>query len=86
DEHLDTISETESDEEYKSSVENLNLTPSESEDLSDIEKSDLIESLLNRDTSMISSPKFDSLLEEFSDELAHIDLISTEINEADFDP
>ncbi|GKB20344.1 hypothetical protein Tco_0854267 [Tanacetum coccineum] len=47
---------------------------------------DLIESLLNRDTSIVSSPKFDSLLEEFSGELAHIDLISTEIDEADFDP
>ncbi|GJV33155.1 hypothetical protein Tco_1393555 [Tanacetum coccineum] len=38
DEHLDTISKTESDEEYESSVEDLNLTPSESEDLSDIER------------------------------------------------
>ncbi|GKC03487.1 hypothetical protein Tco_0995097 [Tanacetum coccineum] len=152
DEHLDTIPETESDEEYMSSVEDLNLTLSESEDLSDIEsecdvpvcddfttsfnplfnsyydstssddesfsdkdipeenfkiysnplfeeeiistkigpphfnaESDLIESLLNRDTSIISSPKFDSLLEEFSGELAHIDLISTEIDKADFD-
>ncbi|GJS00797.1 hypothetical protein Tco_0317305 [Tanacetum coccineum] len=153
DEHLDTIPETESDEENESSVEDLNLTPSESEDLSDIEsecdvpvcddfttfsnplfdsyddstssddesfsdedvpkenfkiysnplfdeeiistkidphhfnaESDLIESLLNRDTSIVSSPKFDSLLEEFSGELAHIDLISPEIDEADFDP
>ncbi|GJY60290.1 hypothetical protein Tco_0460947 [Tanacetum coccineum] len=90
DEHLDTILETESDEKNKSSVEDLNLTPSESkdlsEDLSDIKKSDLIESLLNRDTSIVSSPKFDSLLEEFSGELAHIDLISPEIDEADFDP
>ncbi|GJT20506.1 hypothetical protein Tco_0890443 [Tanacetum coccineum] len=156
DEHLDTISETKSDEEYESSVEDLNLTPSESEDLSkdlsDIEsecdvpicddfttssnplfdsyddstssddesfsdedvpkenfkiysnplfdeeiistkidpyhfnaESDLIESLLNRDTSIIFSPKFDSLLEEFSGELAYIDLISTEIDKADFD-
>nr|GEV12479.1 hypothetical protein [Tanacetum cinerariifolium] len=33
-----------------------------------------------------SSPKFDSLLEEFSGELAYIDLISPEINETDFDP
>ncbi|GKA46955.1 hypothetical protein Tco_0739838 [Tanacetum coccineum] len=49
-------------------------------------ESDLIESLLNRDTSIVSSPKFDSLLEEFSGELAHIDLISLEIDEADFDP
>nr|GEY18129.1 hypothetical protein [Tanacetum cinerariifolium] len=49
-------------------------------------ESDLIESLLNRDTSIVSSPKFDSLLEDFSGELAHIDLISREIDEADFDP
>ncbi|GKA05866.1 hypothetical protein Tco_0684986 [Tanacetum coccineum] len=49
-------------------------------------ESDLIESLLNRDISIVSSPKFDSLLEEFSGELAHIDLISSEIDEANFDP
>nr|GEW51762.1 hypothetical protein [Tanacetum cinerariifolium] len=48
--------------------------------------SDLIESLLNRDTLIISSPKIDSLLEEFSDELTHIDSISPRINEADFNP
>ncbi|GJY76422.1 hypothetical protein Tco_0481538 [Tanacetum coccineum] len=35
DEHLNTIPETESDEENESSVKDLNLTPSESEDLSD---------------------------------------------------
>ncbi|GJY31648.1 hypothetical protein Tco_0415143 [Tanacetum coccineum] len=93
DEHLSTIPETESDELIKSSVENLVPIPSESEDFSDIEnphhfnaESDLIESLLNRDISIVSSPKFDSLLEEFSGELAHIDLISPEIDEADFDP
>ncbi|GKC20846.1 hypothetical protein Tco_1022996 [Tanacetum coccineum] len=153
DEHLSTIPDTESDELIKSSVENLVPTPSESEDLSNIEsecnvpvcddfttvsnplfdadndfsssddksfsdrevpkenfkifsnplsdeeiistkidphhfnaESDLIESLLNRDTLIISSPKFDSLLEEFSGELAHIDLIPPGINEADFDP
>ncbi|GKE49794.1 hypothetical protein Tco_1481052 [Tanacetum coccineum] len=86
DEHLDTILETKSDEEYESSVEDLNLTPSEFEDLSDIEKSDLIESLLNRDTLIISSPNFDSLLEEIPGELAHIDLIPSGNNEADFDP
>ncbi|GJV39758.1 hypothetical protein Tco_1418198 [Tanacetum coccineum] len=87
------MSEIYKNEEYESSVEDHNLTPSESEDLSDIEnphhfngESDLIESLLNQDTSIISSPKFDSLLEEFSDELAHIDLISTKINKAEFDP
>nr|GEW22007.1 hypothetical protein [Tanacetum cinerariifolium] len=36
DKHLDTIPETESDEEHESSVKDLNLTPSESEDLFDI--------------------------------------------------
>ncbi|GJZ82739.1 hypothetical protein Tco_0647912, partial [Tanacetum coccineum] len=125
----------ESDEENESSVKDLNLTPSESRDFSDIESEcdmlvcdnfmtfsyplfdsnddstssddesfsdkdvpkenfkiysnplfdeeiistkidphhlnaefDLIESLLNQDTLIISSPKFDSLLEEFSEE------------------
>ncbi|GJR61684.1 hypothetical protein Tco_1503846 [Tanacetum coccineum] len=37
DEHLNTISETKSDKENESSVKDLNLTPSESEDLSDYE-------------------------------------------------
>ncbi|GJZ96513.1 hypothetical protein Tco_0668847 [Tanacetum coccineum] len=49
-------------------------------------ESDLIESLLNRDISIVSSLKFDSLLEEFSGELAHINLISPEIDEAEFNP
>ncbi|GJQ90438.1 hypothetical protein Tco_0001577 [Tanacetum coccineum] len=49
-------------------------------------ESDLIESLLNRNTLIISSLKFDSLLEEFSGELAHINLIPPGINEGDFDP
>ncbi|GKG28814.1 hypothetical protein Tco_0416179, partial [Tanacetum coccineum] len=49
-------------------------------------ESDLIESLLNRDTLIISSPKFDYLLEEFSGELTHINLIPLGINEADFKP
>ncbi|GJX13074.1 hypothetical protein Tco_0204832 [Tanacetum coccineum] len=49
-------------------------------------ESDLIESLLNQDTLMVSSLKIDSLLEEFSGELAHIDLIPLGIDEADFDP
>ncbi|GJT06865.1 hypothetical protein Tco_0841327 [Tanacetum coccineum] len=150
DEHLSTILEIKSDKLIKSSVENLVLIPSESEDLSNIEsvcdvpvcdncttfsnplfdadddfsssddesfsdenvpkeiysntlfeeeiistkidphhfnaESDLIESLLNQDTSIISSPKVDSLLEEFSGELAHINLIPPGINEANFDP
>nr|GEV39435.1 ribonuclease H-like domain-containing protein [Tanacetum cinerariifolium] len=48
-------------------------------------ESDFIESLLNRDTLIDSSPKFDYLLEEFSSELAHIDPIPPGIEEADFD-
>ncbi|GJV00601.1 hypothetical protein Tco_1329871 [Tanacetum coccineum] len=97
-------------------VKELNLTPSESEDLSedlsdnesecdvpvcndsspnfttfsnplfDSNDDSTSKSLLNRDTSVVSSPKFDSLLEEFSGELAHIDLSSPRIDEADFDP
>ncbi|GKA45676.1 hypothetical protein Tco_0738472 [Tanacetum coccineum] len=152
DEHLDTIPETDSDEENESSVEDLNLTPSESEDLSDIEsecdvpvcddfttfsnplfdsyndstssddesfsdedvpkenfkiysnplfdeeiistkidphhfnaESDLIESLLNKNT-VITSPKIDFLLEEFAGELALINPIPPGIAETNFDP
>nr|GEY50171.1 hypothetical protein [Tanacetum cinerariifolium] len=44
-------------------------------------KYDFVESLLNRDTFIDSSPKSDFLLKEFSGELAHINL---EIKEADF--
>nr|GEV99936.1 hypothetical protein [Tanacetum cinerariifolium] len=49
-------------------------------------KSYLLESLLNRDTLMALSSKFDSLLEEFFGELAHTDLIPPGINEANCDP
>nr|GEZ09174.1 hypothetical protein [Tanacetum cinerariifolium] len=45
----------------------------------------LLESLLNRDTLMASSLKFDSLLEEFSGELADTDLFPPGINEAFYD-
>nr|GEV25723.1 hypothetical protein [Tanacetum cinerariifolium] len=47
-------------------------------------ESNLLESLLNRDT-FIDSSKFDYLLEEFSGELSHIDPIPSRIKEADFD-
>nr|GEV55811.1 hypothetical protein [Tanacetum cinerariifolium] len=92
DEHLDTILETKSDKLIKSSIENLIPNPSESEGLSDdlsnngSECNVPVESLLNQDSSIISSPKIDSLLEEFFGELAHIHLIPPGINEADFDP
>ncbi|GJZ60245.1 hypothetical protein Tco_0616061 [Tanacetum coccineum] len=152
DEHLDTIPKTESDKENESSVKDLNLTPSESEDLSDIEsecdvpvcddfmtfsnplfdsynystssddesfsdedvpkenfkiysnplfdeeiistkidphhfnaESDLIESLLNKNT-VITSPKIDFLLEEFTGELALINPIPPRIAKTNFDP
>nr|GFA21386.1 hypothetical protein [Tanacetum cinerariifolium] len=49
-------------------------------------ESDLMESLLNQDSLIISSSKIDSLLEEFSGELAHTNLIPPGINEADFNP
>nr|GFA98418.1 hypothetical protein [Tanacetum cinerariifolium] len=74
----------ESEEENESSVKDLNLTLSEFEDLFE-DLFDIERYFLNQDTSIVSSPKFDSLLEEFSGELAHIDLISSEIDETDFD-
>nr|GEY15283.1 hypothetical protein [Tanacetum cinerariifolium] len=99
DEHLSTILEIESDEVIKFSVENLVPIPSESEVTFDNEKiistqidphyfnaeSNLIEYLLNRDTLIDYSPKFDYLLEEFSGEIAHIDPIPPGIKEVDFD-
>ncbi|GKC86066.1 hypothetical protein Tco_1141783 [Tanacetum coccineum] len=128
-EHLDTISETKSDEFIKSSVENLVQNPSEPEDFFDIESecdipvcdnfttfSNLLfdanddfsssddESFSDEDVpnEIYSNPLFDeeiisvkidasiismidSLLEKFSGELAHNDLIPPGINEADFD-
>nr|GEX25293.1 hypothetical protein [Tanacetum cinerariifolium] len=99
DKHLSTILEMESVDFIESSVENLVLIPSEYKVTSDNEKiiptnidphyfnaiSNLIESLLNRDTLIDSSPKFDYLLKELSGELAHIDPVPSGIEEADFD-
>nr|GEY57595.1 hypothetical protein [Tanacetum cinerariifolium] len=148
DEHLDTISKTESDEFIKSSAENLVPSLSESEDLSDSEcdvpacddfttifnflfdvddnfsssdnesffdediskeiysnplfdeeiisikidphhfnaESDLIESLLNHDSSITSSSsKIDSLLNEFAGDLTLIKSIPPGIDETDYD-
>nr|GEW29048.1 putative reverse transcriptase domain-containing protein [Tanacetum cinerariifolium] len=124
DEDIDTILEKELDEFIKSSVENLVLNPSESEDLSNIgsdddesffdedvskeiysnplfdeeiisikkdphhfnAESDLIESLLNQDSLIISSSKIDSLLDEFASELIFLKSIPPGIDEADCDP
>nr|GEV48236.1 hypothetical protein [Tanacetum cinerariifolium] len=157
DEHLSTILETKSDEDIKSSVENLVSIPNESEVTFDNEsecdvpvndesspifttfsnplfdcnddftssgdkslsnedvpmenfkiysnplfddeeiistkidphyfnaESNLLESLLNRDNLIDSSPMFNYLLEEFSGELSYIDPIPSRIEEADFD-
>nr|GEY13244.1 hypothetical protein [Tanacetum cinerariifolium] len=94
DKHLDTIPEKESDEFIKSSVENLVPNLSEPEDLSilDIDlhhfnaESDLIESLLNQDSLIISSSKIDSFLDEFAGELIFLKSIPPGIDEADCDP
>nr|GEY59285.1 hypothetical protein [Tanacetum cinerariifolium] len=99
DEHLDNISETKSNEFIKSSVENLVPSPSKPEDLSDKiismkidphhfnAESDLIESLLNHDSSIISSSiKIDSLLDEFPGELILLKTIPSRIDETDYDP
>nr|GEZ07114.1 hypothetical protein [Tanacetum cinerariifolium] len=68
------------------------FNPTHNEDLDSTPKNDcfdtksyLLKSLLNRDTLMASSPKFDSLLEEFFGELAHTNLIPPWINEAFYD-
>ncbi|GJS06857.1 hypothetical protein Tco_0363653 [Tanacetum coccineum] len=45
------------------------------------QNSDLLESLINRDTSIVYSSKIDPILEEFADELAHIAPIPPEIVE-----
>nr|GEU34037.1 hypothetical protein [Tanacetum cinerariifolium] len=69
------------------------FNPIHNEDLNSTLKNDcfdtqsyLLESLLNHETMMASFPKFDSLLEEFSGELAHTDLIPLGINESNYDP
>ncbi|GKA27253.1 hypothetical protein Tco_0713421 [Tanacetum coccineum] len=99
DKHLDTIPETESDEVIKSSFEDLVPIPRESEGIFDNmcdvpscdkkhfdAESDLMESLLNRDTPIVYSHKIDSFLEEFAGKLAPINPIPPGIHEADFDP
>nr|GFD48769.1 hypothetical protein [Tanacetum cinerariifolium] len=51
------------------------------------DESDLIESLLNHDSSIIpSSSKIDSLFDEFADELTLLKLISSRVNETDCYP
>ncbi|GJV52353.1 hypothetical protein Tco_1448094 [Tanacetum coccineum] len=81
-----------------SSNENLVPIPSELEGISDDTsampncdnnrvniESDLVESLINHNTSIVYSSKIDPILEEFAGELAHIAPIPPGIVEADFD-
>nr|GEV76009.1 hypothetical protein [Tanacetum cinerariifolium] len=101
DEYLNTIQETKSNEFIKSSVENLvpnprNLfEPSFDEEIISMKiyphhfnaESDLIEPLLNLDSSIISSSsKIDSLLNEFAGKLTLLKSIPPEIDETDCDP
>nr|GEX48066.1 hypothetical protein [Tanacetum cinerariifolium] len=101
DEHLDTIPATKSNEFIKSSVENLfpnprNLfEPSFDEEIISMKidphhfnvESNLIESLLNHDSSIISSSlKIDSLFDEFASELTLLKSILPGNNETDCDP
>nr|GFB47512.1 hypothetical protein [Tanacetum cinerariifolium] len=89
DEHLNTVLATESDEFIKSCVENLVLNPEEIIPMKIDQhhhnaESDLIESLLNHDSSIIpSSSKIDFLLDEFADELTLLKSISSGIDETD---
>ncbi|GJX45310.1 hypothetical protein Tco_0261986 [Tanacetum coccineum] len=89
DEHLDTTP----------SIENVVPIPSEFEDISDDTSDvptcdnnrvsveiDFVESLIDRDTSIVYTSKIDPILEEFAGELAHIAPIPSGIVEADFDP
>nr|GEW23406.1 hypothetical protein [Tanacetum cinerariifolium] len=95
DEHLDTIPENDdesfSDEEIPKEIY---LNPLFDEEIISINidphhlnaESDLIESLLNQDSSAISSFKMDSLLDEFANELIFLKSILPGIDEADCDP
>nr|GEZ64461.1 hypothetical protein [Tanacetum cinerariifolium] len=84
DEHLKTIPEKESDEFIKSCVENLVPNPSQHHFNAE---SDLIESLLNHDSSIIpSSSKIDSLLDEFAGELTLLKSMPPGIDETNYHP
>ncbi|GJZ24325.1 hypothetical protein Tco_0561784, partial [Tanacetum coccineum] len=89
DEHLDTTP----------SIENLVLIPSEFEGISDDTSEvptcdnnhvnveiDRVESLINRDTSIVHSSKINPILDEFAGEPAHIAPIPLGTVKADFDP
>nr|GEX64730.1 hypothetical protein [Tanacetum cinerariifolium] len=64
--------------------EHLDTIPETKSD--EVIKSSVEDLLPILNTSIVFSPKIDSLLEEFAGELAHIDLIPPEIDETDSDP
>ncbi|GKA37556.1 hypothetical protein Tco_0724121 [Tanacetum coccineum] len=70
---------------YNEVLEDLDSIPSGNENDHFNVKSNLIESLLNKNT-VITFPKIDFLLEEFAGERALINLIPPRIAGADFDP
>ncbi|GKB13892.1 hypothetical protein Tco_0847815 [Tanacetum coccineum] len=70
---------------YNEVLEDLDSIPSGNENDHFNAKSDLIESLLNKNT-VITSPKINFILEEFAGELALINPIPPGIDETNFDP
>nr|GEZ17136.1 hypothetical protein [Tanacetum cinerariifolium] len=101
DEHLDTVPAMESDKFIKSCVANLVRNPRNifepffDEEIISMKidphhfnaESNLMESLLNHDSSIIySSSKIDSLLDEFAGELTLLKSIPSGINETNCDP
>nr|GFC67335.1 hypothetical protein [Tanacetum cinerariifolium] len=81
DEHLNNIPATESDEFIKSCVENLVPNPNQHHFNAE---SDLIEFMLNHDSSITSSSsKIDSLLDEFTGELTLLKSIPPRFDETD---
>nr|GEV54364.1 hypothetical protein [Tanacetum cinerariifolium] len=96
DEHLDTILATDDQSFFDEDVPNkIFSNPLFDEEIISMKmdphhfnaESDLIESLLNHDSSIISSSsKIDSLFDEFADELAHLKSIPSGIDETDCDP
>ncbi|GJR98777.1 hypothetical protein Tco_0270951 [Tanacetum coccineum] len=67
-------------------LENTNSIPPRIEYLCVNAKSDLLESLLHRDTSINDSQKIDSLLDEFAGELTLLKLIPPGIDDDNLDP
>ncbi|GJW92869.1 hypothetical protein Tco_0172541 [Tanacetum coccineum] len=73
------------DEEFEGISDDTSDVPNCDNNRVNIE-SGLVESLINRDTSIVHSSKIDPIFEEFTGELTHIALIPPGIVEADFDP